>query len=282
LIDEAGRRIMEGVHPSLELAPRDVVARTIWNQLQVGNKVFLDTTHLADRFSVRFPSVLRLCLGHGLDPRLRPMPVTPAAHYHMGGVAVGLDGSASLPGLWACGEVTCSGLHGGNRLASNSLLEALVYGRRVGESVAEVSRDHADPEKVARAAARSEFEIPSAPFADPDDRVVGELRKLMWRDVGLVRSMSGLRRAQLDLDRLDRAAEAGLGEVANMLTVARLVTTAASIRTESRGGHFRRDIPRASKHWNQDLYFEGLRPLGPRPLSEIHDDRSGSYGVSRT
>jgi L-aspartate oxidase len=282
LVDGAGRRIMEGVDPRLELAPRDVVARTIWNQLQVGNRVFLDATGLADHFAARFPSVLGLCLDHGLDPRLRPMPVTPAAHYHMGGVAVGLDGSASLPGLWACGEVTWTGLHGGNRLASNSLLEALVFGRRVGESVAEVSRDHADPEQVAGAAARAGFEIPSALWAEPTDRVVSQLRKIMWRDVGLVRSMSGLRSAQLDLDRLDRASGAALGEVANMLTVARLVTTAASIRTESRGAHFRRDIPRASKHWHQDLFFDGLRPLGPRPLDEVHDDRPESFGFSRT
>jgi L-aspartate oxidase len=272
LVDESGRRIMEGVHPKLELAPRDVVARAIWNHLQVGGRVFLDGTDLADAFADRFPSVLGLCLDHDLDPRVRPMPVTPAAHYHMGGVVVGLDGNTSLSGLWACGEVSWTGLHGGNRLASNSLLEALVFGRRTGRSVAEVSRDHASAQRVTRAAHRAGFELGPHPWARPTDPVVAELRMVMWRDVGLVRSMTGLRRAQLDIDRLSRGRGNRVGETANLLTVARLVTTAATLRTESRGAHFRRDFPRPTKHWNQDLFFEGMRPLGPRPQL-VEDNR---------
>ena len=271
LVDAGGRRIMDGVHPELELAPRDVVARTIWNELQVGGRVFLDGTHLADEFAERFPSVLGLCLDHGLDPRERPVPVTPAAHYHMGGVVVGLDGSTSLPRLWACGEVSWTGLHGGNRLASNSLLEALVFGRRTGRSVTEASRDHASADRVARAWSRTDVELQPHPWARPTDPVVAELRAVMWRDVGLVRSMTGLRRAQLDIDRLSRGMGRRVGEIANLLTVARLVTTAATLRTESRGAHFRRDFPRPSRHWNQDLFFDGMRPLGPRP--QLDDDR---------
>jgi len=273
LVDEGGRRIMDGVHPRLELAPRDVVARAIWNELQVGGRVFLDGTALAGEFAKRFPSVLGLCLEYGLDPRTRPMPVTPAAHYHMGGVVVGLDGRTSLPGLWACGEVSWTGLHGGNRLASNSLLEALVFGRRVGRSLADILRDHASAERVARAASRSAFEIGRHPWARPTDPVVAELRMVMWRDMGLVRSMTGLRRAQLEIDRLSRGRGNQVGEITNLLTVARLVTTAATIRTESRGAHFRRDFPRPSRHWNQDLFFEGLRPLGPRPRLD-EDERN--------
>ncbi len=281
LVDEGGRRIMDGVHPGLELAPRDIVARAIWNELQIGGRVFLDGTALADEFADRFPSVLGLCLDHGLDPRIQAMPVTPAAHYHMGGVVVGLDGSTSLPGLWACGEVSWTGLHGGNRLASNSLLEALVYGRRTGRSVAGVSRDHASAERVARAANRSDIEFVRHPWARPTDPVVAELRMVMWRDVGLIRSMTGLRRAQLDIDRLSRGWETRVGEIANLLTVARLVTTAATVRTESRGAHYRRDFPRVSRHWNQDLFFAGLRPLGPRPRKD-EDERSriGYQGFS--
>ncbi len=264
LVDERGRRIMEGVHPRLELAPRDVVARAIWNEMQVGGRVFLDATTLADEFADRFPLVLSLCLKHDLDPRRRPMPVTPSAHYHMGGVVVGLDGSTSLPRLWACGEASWTGLHGANRLASNSLLEALVFGRRTGRSVAEASRDHASVDTIVRAASRAGFELAPDLWAKADDPVVAELRRTMWRDVGLVRSMTGLRRAQLEIDRLSRGRESRLGEVANLLTVARLVTTAATIRTESRGAHHRRDFPRESRHWNQDLFFAGLQPLGPR------------------
>jgi L-aspartate oxidase len=275
LVDSGGRRIMDGVHPRFELAPRDVVARTIWNELQVGGRVFLDGTALAAEFADRFPSVLGLCLDHGLDPRERPMPVTPAAHYHMGGVVVGLDGSTSLPHLWACGEVSWTGLHGGNRLASNSLLEALVFGRRTGRSVADTSRDHASVDRVARAWSRTDVELHRHPWARPTDPVVAELRMVMWRDVGLVRSMTGLRRAQLDIDRLGRGMGGRVGEMANLLTVARLVTTAATLRTESRGAHFRRDFPRRSRHWNQDLFFEGMRPLGPRPqLDEDQRNRN--------
>jgi L-aspartate oxidase len=193
------------------------------------------------------------------------MPVTPAAHYHMGGVVVGLDGSTSIRRLWACGEVGWTGLHGGNRLASNSLLEALVFGRRTGRSVAEVSRDNASVQSVARAANRSGFELGGRPWARPTDPVVADVRMVMWRDVGMVRSMTGLRRAQLEIDRLSRGRGNRVGEITNLLTVARLVTTAATIRTESRGAHFRRDFPHPSTHWSQELFFEGLRPLGPRP-----------------
>jgi L-aspartate oxidase len=273
LVDAGGRRIMAGIHHRLELAPRDIVARTIWNELQVGGRVFLDATALADEFALRFPQVLGLCLEHGFDPRLRPIPVTPAAHYHMGGVVVGLDGSTSLRRLWACGEVSWTGLHGANRLASNSLLEALVFGRRVGRSVMRVSRDSIPVERVVRAAGQAAFDLDRDPWLRPDDPVVRELRMVMWRDVGLVRSMTGLRRAQLEIDRLGRGREQGMGEVANLLTVARLVTTAATIRTESRGAHFRRDVPRPCRHWQQDLFFEGMRPLEPRAL--VRDDLSG-------
>jgi L-aspartate oxidase len=272
LIDESGRRVMDGIHSWGDLAPRDIVARAIWNDLQVGHRVFLDATHLADTMASRFPSVLGLCLGHGLDPRVRPMPVTPAAHYHMGGVAVGLDGSSSVPGLWAGGEVSWTGLHGANRLASNSLLEALVFGRRIGRALVRVSRGHASADRVAGAVNRAGLRIAARPRLDPHDPVLADLRKVMWRDVGLVRSMSGLRRAQLEIDRLTRSAGEGLSEIGNMLLVARLVTTAASLRTESRGAHFRRDIPQTSRHWEQDLFFSGLRPLGSQPMVDPLDN----------
>lgn len=272
LVNTQGRRIMEGVHPRLELAPRDIVARTIWSELQIGSRVYLDATHLGNELGSRFPSVLRLCLGRGMDPRIDPMPVTPAAHYHMGGVVVGLDGSASLDRLWAAGEVSWTGLHGANRLASNSLLEAMVFGQRVGRSVAEAPWQNVTMARVVETANRAGFEFAERPWAGRGNPIVAELRKTMWRDVGLVRSTTGLRGAQLELDRLTRANGSGSGEVANMLTAARLVTTASTLRTESRGAHFRRDFPQPCRPWNQDLFFEGLRPLGPRP--NLDDDRN--------
>ena len=136
LVDETGERFMVGQHPDAELAPRDVVARAIWARLQAGSRVYLDaTTAVGAVFPERFPTVFDLCLEDGIDPRVQPVPVAPAAHYHMGGVATALDGRTSLPGLWAVGEVSRTGVHGANRLASNSLLEATVFGQRAGEAV---------------------------------------------------------------------------------------------------------------------------------------------------
>jgi len=272
LVNFKGRRIMEGVDPRLELAPRDIVARAIWSELQIGTRVFLDTTHLGNEMDSRFPSVLRLCLGRGLDPRTDPMPITPAAHYHMGGVVVGLDGSTSIDRLWAAGEVSWTGLHGANRLASNSLLEAMVFGQRVGRAVAEIPWQNVPLARVVETANRAGFTLAERPWAGRGNPVVAELRKVMWRDVGLLRSTSGLRNAQNQFDRLTRSNGSGSGEVANLLTTARLVTTASALRTESRGAHFRRDFPQPCRHWNQDLFFEGQRPLGPRPT--LDDDRN--------
>ena len=155
LVDDRGVRFMADVHPDRELAPRDVVARAIWRHLRSGRRVFLDARRaVGGSFPERFPTVFALCRAHGLDPRVEPMPVVPAAHYHMGGVAVDASGRTSLPGLWACGEVAATGAHGANRLASNSLLEALVFGARVAECV------------VADAAALAATEAVPAAFHD--------------------------------------------------------------------------------------------------------------------
>ena len=136
LIDDQGLRFMMGEHPDAELAPRDVVARAIWKQSMAGHGVFLDAREaVGEEFPEHFPTVFHLCQEHGLDPRTQPIPVAPAAHYHMGGIAVDDNGRTSLPGLWACGEVTATGAHGANRLASNSLLEALVFGARVADDL---------------------------------------------------------------------------------------------------------------------------------------------------
>ena len=133
LVDETGARFMEN-----ELAPRDVVSRAVWHHLAAGHGVFLDArTALGARFGTRFPGIDAACRAHGIDPATMPIPIRPAAHYHMGGIAVDADGRSSLPGLWACGEAACTGLHGANRLASNSLLEAAVCGERVAASLLE-------------------------------------------------------------------------------------------------------------------------------------------------
>lgn len=259
LLDDRGERFMPAVHPLAELAPRDVVARAIWRRLRDGRQVVLDATGLGPRLEQRFPTVVGLCRTHGVDPRSEPIPVTPAAHYHMGGILVDAVGRTSLPGLWACGEVACSGLHGANRLASNSLLEAAVFGARVGAALCATG-----PAPVALPG--GQVEVATRPWlaaGEPATEVAAAVRDLMWRGVGLERDAAGLARV---LGELAGFRPEGRGELAAMLEVARLVTRAATLRTESRGAHHRTDFPAASSCWAQDLVFEGCRPCDPHPV----------------
>ncbi len=244
LVDGSGTRFMPGEHPQGELAPRDVVARAVWRRLQAGGRVFLDATRSpGEAFAGRFPGVFALCQRHGLDPRRDPLPVTPAAHYLMGGVAVDLVGRSSLPGLYACGEVACSGVHGANRLASNSLLESVVFADRVARDILATERQPIRLPEDAGAAAI--WQAPDA--ATLAARTVGEVRNLMWRQVGVERSGPGLRAARRRLAALAAALPPGPSEAANSVLVARLIAAAALARRESRGSHWRVDhatVPR--------------------------------------
>jgi L-aspartate oxidase len=245
LVDEDGRRLLADAGPEGELQARDVVARALWRALESGRRVFLDArAAVGPAFPERFPTVFEACRARGLDPRVDLVPVAPAAHYHMGGVQADLDGRTSLPGLWACGEVACTGVHGANRLASNSLLEALVWGARVGRSVGEALPHLPRPSTTGQTAAAS------AP-ADTGGAasVATELRQLMWERAGLVRTGEGLREALARIDELERRLPAGGGEARNLVTVARLVARAALARPESRGAHFRADHPAARSAW---------------------------------
>lgn len=252
LLDGRGRRFMPDEHPDAELAPRDVVARAIWRRQVAGEGVFLDArAAVGDRFPERFPKVFEICQRHGLDPQSEPIPVAPAAHYHMGGIAVDAAGRTSLRGLWACGEVSATGVHGANRLASNSLLEALVFGARVAE---DLRREiPAGPVAVRTAGLR----VPSGAENDrkEDVELTVRVRRLMWERVGLVRDEAGLLAALEELESLaDRHAQTG-GEARNLLGVARLVTAAALARHESRGGHFRADVPAPDPAWQRRLFL---------------------------
>lgn len=264
LVDGDGRRLMEGVHPDLELAPRDVVARAIWRVRRDGRQAYLDATQLAHRFERRFPTVLRLCLERGLDPRETPIPVAPAAHYHMGGVAVDRDGATSVSGLWACGEVAWTGLHGANRLASNSLLEAMVYGARVGAALAAARTT--GPREVRLGRPSPEGPRRQATAEDGLGDAWRRLRAAMWEGVGLERTTAGLVRARRELDALDRQLRGGAGEIVDALLVARMTARAALVRTESRGAHFRADFPFPDPAWRQDLHFAGMDLVEPHPV----------------
>ena len=270
LVDGSGDRFMLTEHPQAELAPRDVVARAIWRRLQAGERIFLDATGFSDRIEERFPTVARLCGERGLDLAREPVPVTPVAHYHMGGVMVDAEGRTSVPGLWACGEVARSGLHGANRLASNSLLEALIYGAAVGEALSVAIRAPAHPLRVREVVNRAAANIAATPWLDTappaEEELEAALRALMWEGVGLERDGAGLRRAAEGLAELEKSIGPGSGELGNMLLVASLVVRAAAARTESRGAHFRSDIPWPCTCWRQPLVFEGERMLPPHPV----------------
>jgi L-aspartate oxidase len=216
---------MANYHPAAELAPRDVVARAIHAERAVRGGAFLDAREaVGAHFPEEFPAVFAACMGGGIDPRVQPIPVAPACHYHMGGIATDANGATSLPGLYAAGECASTGVHGANRLASNSLLEAAVFGQRAGRAAARENPALA-PYAVVTAA-----ELP--------DAALQALRQAMSRDAGVIRDAEGLARL-LDL----------IGELETRhgrsapLVAARFVAACALTRRESRGGHFRVDFP---------------------------------------
>ncbi len=242
LVDERGGRFMCSEHPDAELAPRDVVARTIWLRHDRDEAAYLDATHLGASFPDRFPTVFATAMVAGIDPRTDVIPVSPAAHYHMGGIDVDVDGRTSLDGLYAVGEAAATRLHGANRLASNSLLEGLVFGQRVAQDARRLV-DSVDPSAV--------LEVPrSALSVVPDDDLsaMAALRDMMWNDVGVVRDATGLARGGEVLRELAPRLEVG-PTTRNLGIVAQIVIEAASARSESRGGHARSDFPTADEAW---------------------------------
>jgi L-aspartate oxidase len=233
LMDDTGARFMLDIHSDGELAPRDIVARAIHRRIASGHKVYLDCTKAIGReFSSRFPTVFAACAEAGIDPAVEPIPVAPAAHYHMGGIATDKNARTSLDGLWAVGECASTGLHGANRLASNSLLEAIVFGARAACDVRA---------RVTTARARGVLPIPER-FASPPPPHV--LRDAMTRHAGVERDEAGLKEALRIIGQVERVS-GGEPALLNMTAAAKLVTAAALQRHESRGGHFRIDFPRA-------------------------------------
>jgi len=249
LVNDLGERFMLAVHPDAELAPRDIVARANYRQIKAGRKVFLDTREaIGARILTAFPTVAKYCTDFGIDPVTQLIPVTPAAHYHMGGVKVEANGRSSLPGLWAAGECSSTGLHGANRLASNSLLEAVVYGARIAADISGL-----EP-----------LRNPLAPFPgigwDPAEgeaveerlrnhKSVQELRRVMTDLVGVERNADDLRTALRRIGELEVTAQGVTRSFLNMTTSATLVAAGALQREESRGGHFRTDFPEPRPEW---------------------------------
>jgi L-aspartate oxidase len=234
LVNERGERFMQAVHAKAELAPRDIVARAIHRQIAGGHRVFLDCRDaIGAKFAQHFSTVHAACMGAGIDPARMPIPVAPAAHYHMGGIASDARGRSSLEGLWVAGECASTGLHGANRLASNSLLEGLVFGARVAEDVKGTLRT---------GGLRG---LPPTPAGMALAAPPHVLRDAMSRHVGLERDRDGLIQGLVVIERLERQAS---GDLLNMLAAARLVTAAALMREESRGAHWRSDFPALSQN----------------------------------
>jgi L-aspartate oxidase len=282
LVDRHGHRFMKDYHASGELAPRDIVSRAIVEQIRKTNytHVYLDVRHLDQKmFAERFPQLSALCRQFSIDTSKDQIPVHPATHYMIGGVDCDLDGRTSLPGLYAIGEAGCSGLHGANRLASNSLLEGLAFGARAGAQAAAGAR-----EKPVKFPSNLEHRIPASTKTELDMvDVKSSLRSVMWRNVGIERNSDRLAETREIIAFwsryvMDKTFLPGLGiepakagwELQNMLTACFLVTTAAYARTESRGAHYRTDYPvRDDDHWKLHLLWR--RPVEtpiPEPIGK--------------
>ncbi|UWQ46212.1 L-aspartate oxidase [Leisingera aquaemixtae] len=236
LINANGERFMLAAHPDAELAPRDIVARAIFAETQAGRRPMLDTrAALGPEVLTRFPTVAETCARAGIDPVQEPIPVAVAAHYHMGGVEADMKGRTSLKRLWVCGEASSTGLHGANRLASNGLLEALVYARNAAQDIASLDSPP-DAEDVR----------PSFPEGgqDMDQAALETLRQTMTAHAGVRRTGTGLKQALAAIARLE-AEQATDENFINMCATATLIAAAALRREESRGGHFRDDFPKA-------------------------------------
>jgi len=259
LVNDAGEPFMNRYEPAGDLASRDLVARAIVREAErTGAPIYLTMAHLDAAFvRTRFPTIAQTCAQAGLDLARDRIPISPAAHYLMGGVETDLDGRTSVPGLFAAGEVACTGVHGANRLASNSLLEGLVFGARAADAMAR---------PVAQPGALAALEVERTARPDGDAGAVPsayEVRDLMWRAVGLLRTRATLERAVAELMRWAGAAAAArrihpcdpeVRRVSSIATVGWLMARAALRRTESRGGHFRTDFPsRDDLHWRKHI-----------------------------
>jgi len=278
LVDADGVRFMVGQHELAELAPRDIVAKGITRRMleQGAEHMFLDARHFgAEMWEHRFPTILAACRAHGIDPVTTPIPVAPAAHYASGGVRTDPRGRTTVPGLYACGEVACTGVHGANRLASNSLLEGLVYAERIAADIAGARAAGALPARVPQPVPDAET---GHPLLAPEARFA--IQRIMTEGAGVIRSEASLTEAAERIERLraeardallenGKTAEPGVDtwEATNLLCVARALVAAARMRQETRGCHWREDRPdRDDTSWRRHIVVR----LNPDRTLAVH------------
>ncbi|MGW1892037.1 L-aspartate oxidase [Streptomyces sp. NPDC002004] len=290
LVDADGVRFMVGQHELAELAPRDVVAKGITRRMQEqgAEHMYLDARHFgAAMWEQRFPTILAACRAHGIDPVTEPIPVAPAAHYASGGVRTDLHGRTTVPGLYACGEVACTGVHGANRLASNSLLEGLVYAERIAEDIVAGHRENGLRARVPAPVPCPEQ--PEHPLLAPETRFA--LQRIMTEGAGVLRSAESLARAaerlqRLHADAMDALAENGktaepgvdTWEATNLLCVARVLVAAAQRREETRGCHWREDhADRDDDTWRRHIV---VRLAADRTLA-VHTTTTAGFPPTR-
>ncbi len=271
LLTPDGQRFMPDFHPLAELAPRDVVARAIFQTMQANNSDFmwLDVRHLSAAYlEQRFPSIVQHCRAEGIDPASQPVPVAPAAHYLMGGICTDTNAATSLPGLYAAGECACTGVHGANRLASNSLLECLVFGQRAAAAALTDQPPTLTPGSNQTRLTYTPQQASAWEASEMTNNWQEQLALVMQRHVGVVRSADSLT-AALDMlatfpTRLNAAQSASHTQIsaANAALVCRLIATSALLRTESRGGHHRSDFPQEHESWRKHIvHRRGIAPF---------------------
>ncbi|MFB7649995.1 L-aspartate oxidase [Streptomyces sp. NPDC056084] len=280
LVDAAGTRFMLGQHELAELAPRDIVAKAITRQMQAqgAEHMYLDARHFgAGMWEQRFPTILAACRSHGIDPVTEPIPVAPAAHYASGGIRTDLRGRTTVPGLYACGEVACTGVHGANRLASNSLLEGLVFAENIAADILANPGGPTPTPVRGKAVAADPLDGP-VPLLDPAARI--RIQRIMTNGAGVLRSAASLAEAAARLEQIHaderKAAVPGVEawETTNLLLVARVLVAAAAAREETRGCHWREDRPdRDDAAWRRHLVVR----ITPRRSLDIRPTTSATF-----
>ncbi|MFF1687256.1 MULTISPECIES: L-aspartate oxidase [unclassified Streptomyces] len=290
LVDADGVRFMVGQHELAELAPRDIVAKGITRRMleQGAEHMYLDARHFgAEMWENRFPTILAACRAHGIDPVTEPIPVAPAAHYASGGVRTDLQGRTTVPGLYACGEVACTGVHGANRLASNSLLEGLVYAERIADDIVASHRENGLHARVPAPVAYPE--TPTHPLMPSEARFA--IQRVMTQGAGVLRSADSLAEAAAGLGRIHAEAAGALAEngktaepgvdtweATNLLCVARVLVAAARRREETRGCHWREDhADRDDAQWRRHIVVR----LNPDRTLAAHTTPTAEFPPTR-